>query len=356
MYSVSVIMPIHNNEETLKETIDSILDQSIYGLELILIDDGSTDSSAQICDTYVKKEPLIVESIKFPARRGFGAARNQGLLKAKGRYIYFANADDVFDSKMLEANIRVAEEKQTDLVVFGFSDKAKGNEGQNQIILPNLPFLANQDQFRRHFRNFYHFYPYTLLNKLYRREYLQKNRISFINIPAREDAFFNLAVFKNINSVAFNRHSYSRPHKNKVLYIPEYKENYHQINVKLAKYFDGIIKSWHYEFEFADLITREFINVVLYELEIICENNHELSRKRQVAHVTRIIEENGIEEHLKDKEVVKYYNPYQRAILAHLSKGQIEEAIKLANRDETAPTTKSKLKNIFRYLISLRHK
>lgn len=63
MYSVSIIMPIYNNEKTLKRAIDSILNQSIYGFELILINDGSTDGSASICDEYAKKEPLLIEVI-----------------------------------------------------------------------------------------------------------------------------------------------------------------------------------------------------------------------------------------------------------------------------------------------------
>lgn len=63
MYTVSVIMPVFNNEKTLRKSIESILNQTIYDFELILINDGSTDTSAQICDEYEKLEPLFVEVV-----------------------------------------------------------------------------------------------------------------------------------------------------------------------------------------------------------------------------------------------------------------------------------------------------
>ena len=63
MYSVSIIMPIFNNEKTLENSIQSILKQTLYDFELILINDGSTDASAQICNKYEKLEPLFIEVV-----------------------------------------------------------------------------------------------------------------------------------------------------------------------------------------------------------------------------------------------------------------------------------------------------
>lgn len=347
-------MPVYNNEEILEVAIQSILEQSIYGLELILINDGSTDSSAQICADFVKKEPLIVDLIDFSDRRGFSKARNQGLLRSKGKYVYFANPNDRFDAKMLEANIKLAEEKETDMVVFGFTTESKNHSNVDRVKLPNLPFLSNQEHFRRHFRNFYHFYPYELFNKLYKREYLIKNRVNFIDVKAREDAFFNLRVYKNINSVAFNRTAYCFPHKNNFSISRNNKNNHYATNIKLAYYFKEIMEYWQHEDEFEDLIAREFIHVVLAELEAVSDQNNSLSLQEQIEHIDRIINERTIIRYLNNSEVRKDYNPYQRALLMTLGEGNSERAIQMTkNKDEFTSKT-SKIKRLIRNFVNSR--
>ena len=100
MIDISVIIPVYNVEKYLRRCIDSILNQSFTNYELILIDDGSRDSSGDICDEYSKKYKQI--KVFHQENKGQAAARNKGILNALGEWIVFVDADDMIQCQMLE--------------------------------------------------------------------------------------------------------------------------------------------------------------------------------------------------------------------------------------------------------------
>lgn len=346
MYRVSVIMPVYNNKETLKRAIEAVLSQTVYGLELILVDDGSTDGSAQICDYYAKKEPLLVEVI-HQERKGFGQARNKGLLHSSGKYIYFANATDVIHGKLLKDNYKLAEEKEAELVVFGFTEcNDKYLEGKLERF-PRLPDLSTQEMFRQHYRNFHHFYPYALHNKLYRREYLKENRIRFQNIPLKEDAFFNLSVYKELNTVAFNRLSYCEHHVQNQKSV----EDFYKINLKLANAFETMIKYWNYDTEFHDLIVREYYEVVYAELQNISVKGNGLSTAAQEERINAILVDETVSAFLGNLKPAKEKNPHMRTILVALQKANGKAAIQLVTHKNDHEKITSKVSRFLRKLF-----
>ena len=99
---ISVIVPCYNNELLIPRCIDSILLSTFKDFELILIDDGSTDNSSKIVDWYCENYPLTVTAV-HTENQGVALARNEGITRANGEYIYFADNDDVVFSQMLEA-------------------------------------------------------------------------------------------------------------------------------------------------------------------------------------------------------------------------------------------------------------
>lgn len=107
MDKVSVIVPVYNAEKFLEETICSVLNQTYSYLELILVDDASTDKSAEICEWYAKAYPSAVRYI--PAKdcfaQGAAATRNRGIRSASGRFIAFLDADDLWEPKKLEKQV-----------------------------------------------------------------------------------------------------------------------------------------------------------------------------------------------------------------------------------------------------------
>lgn len=89
---VSVIVPVYNDEKYLADCVDSILHQSYQNLELILVDDGSTDNSAQICEDYRERDDRV--RVLHKVNGGVGSSRNAGLAMATGDYILFVDNDD----------------------------------------------------------------------------------------------------------------------------------------------------------------------------------------------------------------------------------------------------------------------
>lgn len=97
---ISIIVPVYNVSDYLKECIESIIRQTYTNLEILLINDGSTDNSGQICDSYAKKYKRI--KVIHQANQGLSISRNNGIKLSKGKYLSFVDSDDIIDEKMIE--------------------------------------------------------------------------------------------------------------------------------------------------------------------------------------------------------------------------------------------------------------
>lgn len=133
---ISVIVPVYNVEPYLVKCLDSILAQTYRDLEILLIDDGSTDQCGQICDEYAKTDSRI--SVIHTENRGLAAARNQGLDHASGAYIGFVDSDDWIEPEMYECMMKTAEETDADVVECGcileFSNTSRKNNAVEQTV------------------------------------------------------------------------------------------------------------------------------------------------------------------------------------------------------------------------------
>lgn len=119
MTSVSVIVPAYNEEKYIKKCVDSILNQTLKDIDIILIDDGSTDRTFEIMQEYSKKNKNI-KAISLP-HGGVGIARNKGISLAKGEYIKFIDADDYINPNSLERMYKAAKENDADIVRCSYS-------------------------------------------------------------------------------------------------------------------------------------------------------------------------------------------------------------------------------------------
>ena len=119
---LTIIVPIYNTENYLSECIDSILNQSYKDIELILINDGSTDNSSSICDEYSSKDKRI--KVIHIENRGVSYARNIGLSIAKGEYITFVDSDDFVSNDIYLENIKILEQNLSiDLIQIPINDE-----------------------------------------------------------------------------------------------------------------------------------------------------------------------------------------------------------------------------------------
>lgn len=114
---ISIIVPVYKVEPYLRQCVDSILNQTYYDIEVLLIDDGSPDLCGEICDEYAKNDQRI--KVFHTENRGLSAARNLGLQKAQGEYIGFVDSDDWIEADMYEMLLKRMLETQADISVCG---------------------------------------------------------------------------------------------------------------------------------------------------------------------------------------------------------------------------------------------
>lgn len=179
---ISVIVPVYNVEEYLSKCIDSILHQTYKDFELILIDDGSTDSSYQLCLEYAKNDARI--RVFQQENSGPGKARNYGLLQSKGELIIYVDSDDWLEPETLQKMYQIMVTTQVDLVISGYymdtnkkSTSVKvtfdaGYYDKNRLIKEVYPNMIK----------YHHFYDWgispVLFAKLYKKDYLLKHQLN----------------------------------------------------------------------------------------------------------------------------------------------------------------------------------
>lgn len=117
MPKVSVIIPVYNTEPYLYECLNSIINQTLKDIEIICVNDGSTDSSLNILEKYAEYDSRIV--IFSQENKGQSVARNVGLSAASGEYVYFMDSDDVLSLNAMETLFNHATKDKTDIIYFG---------------------------------------------------------------------------------------------------------------------------------------------------------------------------------------------------------------------------------------------
>lgn len=116
---ISVIVPVYNVENYMRQCIDSLLNQTLSNIEIILVDDGATDTSPKICDEYARRYSRI--KVIHKLNGGLGSARNAGMKEARGKYIGFVDSDDYVSVKMYETLLDVAETNKADCAYCEFT-------------------------------------------------------------------------------------------------------------------------------------------------------------------------------------------------------------------------------------------
>ena len=133
---VSVVLPIYNVEKYLDDCIRSIVNQTYTDLEIILVDDGSTDRSPRICDEWARRDERI--KVFHKQNEGQGIARNVGIDNANGEYICFFDSDDYVDLQTIEKAYSLAQRDNSEIVVYGIAALNADNE-QVSLFLPIFP-------------------------------------------------------------------------------------------------------------------------------------------------------------------------------------------------------------------------
>lgn len=207
MAKVSVIIPAYNSQQFIAQTLDSLLGQTLKDIEVVIVNDGSTDNTQQIIDEYAEKYDIFVPYEQ--ENSGVSAARNFGLEKATGEYVVFLDADDYYSPESLEAFYNTAKKTNADIVIGRLATFGENSDVHFNEFADKIAKMDSIDTFDKVL-----LWNFLVGNKCYKRERLIKSGIRF---PAyrycEEGAFFMTYVYTGAKiSGTFDSIMYYRRH------------------------------------------------------------------------------------------------------------------------------------------------
>ncbi len=186
---ISVIVPAYNCESLISETLDCLLKQSLKDIQIIIINDGSTDGTAEVIDRYAKKDSRILSV--YQENAGVSAARNNGIDRAEGEYLLFLDSDDLLSSNALECLSDKLDKTGADIAICRVQRFGYGGEEFNPIV----DAFTKEDSLDCYDKRL--LWNFLVSNKCYRTEWLKNNNIRFPSLRYSEDGvFFMSAVYK----------------------------------------------------------------------------------------------------------------------------------------------------------------
>lgn len=194
---VSIIVPVYNAEKYLNRCVDSILNQEYTDFELLLVNDGSSDSSGAICDAYAKSDNRV--HVIHKPNTGVSDTRNIAIRQAKGTYLQFLDSDDWITPDATKLLVRAATDHNCDLVISDFY-RVVGERVSHKGDIEDDGVLTREEFAEHMMENPADFYYGVLWNKLYRRDIVEKYHLEMdTSVSWCEDFLFNLEYILHAN-------------------------------------------------------------------------------------------------------------------------------------------------------------
>lgn len=255
---ISIIMPVYKSEKYLYQSIETVLSQSFTDFELLLVDDCSPDNSGKICDEYAEKDKRI-KVLHLAKNGGAGNARNEGMKVISGKYLCFLDADDYFDSDMLETLAESVKENPAKVVIFGLVEEyftRNGTSNGAKAVSYENKILTDKQSVRNEVLplELVDLYGYPC-NKMYEVEYLQSTNAQFPKMKFNEDIIFNIDFFMDVDScniIDFTPYHYvKRSDSTTGSFIPTYFDD---IMVKIDRLYQ--------QFDYWNMLNNENLNII----------------------------------------------------------------------------------------------
>lgn len=201
---VSVIIPVFNGEKMIKRCIESVLNQTLSDIEIIVVNDGSTDLTADVLSGFENIKVIEQEN------RGQGMARNIGMDAATGDYIGFVDADDTIEPQMYEKMYALAVDNNAEIVQCNLTDIYPN--GDKKIQLSDFEGMVeitdNADYMSRYMAGYIH--SYEVCNKIFKCEFIRDTKLKFGDTKKyfSEDILFNMEAVKHLKRISFIKEPY----------------------------------------------------------------------------------------------------------------------------------------------------
>ncbi|MCI8598700.1 MAG: glycosyltransferase family 2 protein [Lachnospiraceae bacterium] len=205
MTKVSVIVPVYNAQQYLETCMDSICGQTLKELEILCVDDGSTDASYEILQNYAKKDSRI--KLLSQKNQYAGVARNHGMKYARGKYMAFLDADDYFECDMLEKMYERAEEGNLDLVICRYGQYS---EKTGKVMFPDWTYINSFFHTKQEFsgKQLKHAGIFQIANgwpwdKLFRTDFVKACGYEYSDFRSSEDGFFVFMLMARAERISY---------------------------------------------------------------------------------------------------------------------------------------------------------
>lgn len=311
---LSVIVPVYNVEKYLDRCVQSLVNQTLKDMEIILVDDGSTDDSGSLCDDYARQYENIV--VVHKENGGLTSAWMAGVKASKGDYLGFVDSDDWVDGDMYQIMYEKALEKQVDMVCCGlvkeFEDKTrthtyltdrlkKGYYEKEDIIQKIRPVFLCDGSFDSRA------IPASRCMKLYRREIMEEN-MKYCNeqVSIGEDLVITFACFMDCESI-YTFHDYYPYHYriNESSLTGKHDSNYIRKLITLREQLLYINEEKQSGYDYRQQILNDFLFLTLMCIKDEVYKNREESHGKVIKNVAKICESPQVQEALREYHMPK---------------------------------------------------
>lgn len=290
---VSIIVPTYNVEKYIEECMESLLAQTYENSEIIVLDDASTDNTVKLLEKYTHKINLI----KNKENKGQGRRRNQGIKHAKGKYIYFMDADDWLEKEAITALVTQAEKTNAELVRFNGiafyeDEQAQIKEGHYNFseTLTHEEVYTGEDALSKNRKTFT---PSPCLY-LTKKDLIAKNNLIFIEGALHEDEFFTTLLFASTKKMTYlNIDYYHRRYRTASTMTDEAEE--HKLKsfnsyIKVFSELEKEYKSEHYTKNQKQFIKRQLISIYngLVQNDVRPENKKQLKEFKVITYKDKL--------------------------------------------------------------------
>ena len=238
-FLVTIVVPAYNVERTIENCIKSLLSQTYDKIEIIIVDDGSSDNTYNIIERLAEKDKRI--RVIKQRNKGASSARNRGIREATGKFIVFVDADDTIMANMVETLVDKQKKYDVDLVqsaILRISDKKDRQILSDKIIHQ----YKNREEIKNNFFEIFENELNSPVGKLYRKEIIFENNILFDErLEVSEDLCFNLHYLEHIESMVFVPELLYRYCLNNSYLTKKYKKNLFDIRKRAIKILDDFL-------------------------------------------------------------------------------------------------------------------
>ena len=289
---LSVIIPVYNTEKYLEKCINSILNQTYKNLEVILINDGSTDSSGIICEKMKGKDKRII--LIHSENRGVSVARNIGISRATGKYISFVDSDDYISSDMYTDMIKNINDVSMPICGYNYMDDIGNKIGEKNAYITECEILKKD-----FFLLCENFILNSPVNKIFHADIIKKYNIKFDNsLSLGEDLIFVLDYIKYIDKfIIINKHFYQYLVTNSYSLSQKYRSDFLDIQKRIIEETYNKFKEYNIDFEpYKERFYTRSLDLIMQAMNNTMSKDNDLSIREKFKYNNKIIKSKQFEQ------------------------------------------------------------